>query len=47
MLCDGECHADEVPGGAIVVRHDSRNGDWGVSAPVYQPTGHHRARLVL
>lgn len=47
MLCDGECDASRAPAGAVVVRHNALQDDWGISEPVYVPTGRRRWRFVL
>jgi hypothetical protein len=46
LLCDGECRAP-APAGAVVLRHNGHENNWGVSEPVFEPTGRHRSRIVL
>jgi hypothetical protein len=47
MLCDGACDTSNAPEGALVVQYNGRRNDWGVTAPVYVPTGRRRWRFVL
>lgn len=47
LLCDGPCPEHRAPPGAVIVRHNREDNDWGISQPVYVPTGRRRARFVL
>lgn len=47
LLCDGVCRSTSVPAGALIIRHNAEGHNWGITGPVFVPTGRHRSRLVL